>query len=294
VVRVARIDYPGVYGAKWLSTVLSGENSAHLSQWFGLEDAVVRKWLSAIGKYFKLHDDGIVIHEHDCARRQWSDIPACDVLIVPNDQGLMMPVEVYERASLVCRRSVDPHTLTDDDLVMPAFPRFDVVATTPAPMVLPFRVSFMGVADRPVRRRQMIEVFGRCDDLNVQIVHRDRFHAPYRNDYRRLMAWTHFVLCPRGIGNYSYRLYETLASGRIPIIHADHPLPDGPDWDSLVLRVSDEALADPKALSQCVVAYADKHGVQSQRIHTEWGRWLSPPGFFLYLASVIEKRMVTA
>src|SRR5262249_49503141 len=47
-----------------------------------------------------------------------------------------------------------------------------------------------------------------------------------RQDYVHNIVDTDYTLCARGMGNYSIRLFETLACGRIPIfIDTDCPLP---------------------------------------------------------------------
>jgi hypothetical protein len=51
------------------------------------------------------------------------------------------------------------------------------------------------------------------------------------------IARSRFVLCPRGRGTSSIRLYETMAAGRVPVIIADEWMaPIGPHWDALSLR----------------------------------------------------------
>jgi Exostosin family len=52
-----------------------------------------------------------------------------------------------------------------------------------------------------------------------------------------------YIVCPRGVENYSYRMYEALNSGRIPvIIDTDMILPDQIDWRSLALIVPFDSL----------------------------------------------------
>jgi hypothetical protein len=47
-----------------------------------------------------------------------------------------------------------------------------------------------------------------------------------------------YVICPRGIENFSIRVYETLKYGRIPvIIDTDMVFPDRIDWDAISLRI---------------------------------------------------------
>ena len=46
-----------------------------------------------------------------------------------------------------------------------------------------------------------------------------------------------FVLCPRGHGTSSIRLYETMAAGRVPVILSDDWMPPaGPDWGRFSIR----------------------------------------------------------
>ena len=47
-----------------------------------------------------------------------------------------------------------------------------------------------------------------------------------------------FVLCPRGGGTSTFRLFETMMLGRVPVILSDQWVPRvGPDWESFSLRV---------------------------------------------------------
>lgn len=58
-----------------------------------------------------------------------------------------------------------------------------------------------------------------------------------RRRYREILTRSRFVLCPRGRGTSSFRLYETLAAGRVPVIISDEWVaPNGPDWDAFSLR----------------------------------------------------------
>lgn len=56
--------------------------------------------------------------------------------------------------------------------------------------------------------------------------------------YARHMGDVTYVLCPRGAENYSYRLYEALRFGRVPIlVDTDMVLPENIPWDDLIVRV---------------------------------------------------------
>ncbi len=50
-----------------------------------------------------------------------------------------------------------------------------------------------------------------------------------------------FVLCPRGRGCGSIRLFEVMESGRVPVIISDDWVPPGGiDWDSFSIRVAEK------------------------------------------------------
>ena len=62
-------------------------------------------------------------------------------------------------------------------------------------------------------------------------------HEDRRERFRTILARSRFVLCPRGRGTSSIRLYETLAAGRVPVIISDEwSPPAGPDWESCSIR----------------------------------------------------------
>lgn len=55
--------------------------------------------------------------------------------------------------------------------------------------------------------------------------------------YQEVLGRSKFVLCPRGRGTSSFRLYEALAARRVPVIISDEWVPPrGPDWDACSLR----------------------------------------------------------
>jgi hypothetical protein len=61
--------------------------------------------------------------------------------------------------------------------------------------------------------------------------------AARRNHFVATVRRSRFVLCPRGQGTSSIRLYETLAAGRVPVIIADDWVPpSGIDWPAVSIR----------------------------------------------------------
>ena len=65
----------------------------------------------------------------------------------------------------------------------------------------------------------------------------------YTLRYAQLLMRSKFILCPRGIGSSSWRLFETMKAGRVPVIISDAWVaPLGPDWESFSLRVRESAV----------------------------------------------------
>ena len=70
-----------------------------------------------------------------------------------------------------------------------------------------------------------------------------------RERYAAVMGQSKFVLCPRGSGTASFRLFETLAAGRVPVIISDDWVPvDGPDWAVCSVRVAERDVGGIPAL----------------------------------------------
>jgi Exostosin family len=55
--------------------------------------------------------------------------------------------------------------------------------------------------------------------------------------FQSILARSRFVLCPRGNGTSSVRLYEALAAGVVPVIISDDWVaPSGPSWEEFSIR----------------------------------------------------------
>lgn len=73
----------------------------------------------------------------------------------------------------------------------------------------------------------------------------------YRDEYIQSLVESEFILCPRGAGPSSLRIWEALANGRIPVVIADDlRLPEGENWERCVIRIKEENVEQiPEILS---------------------------------------------
>jgi hypothetical protein len=80
-----------------------------------------------------------------------------------------------------------------------------------------------------------------------------------------------FVLCPRGGGTSTFRLFETMMLGRAPVIVSDEWVPPpGPDWESFSLRVREADVDRIPALLEARVGSARAMGVAARAAWLEW------------------------
>lgn len=109
-----------------------------------------------------------------------------------------------------------------------------------------------------------------------------------RQEYVQNTVDSDYVLCVRGGGNFSYRFYETLCCGRIPLfIDTDCVLP----FDSVINWKEYTVWVDRKDLDRVderVAAFHDALSPQDfldlqLRCRKLWEDWLSPQGFFANL-----------
>jgi hypothetical protein len=64
--------------------------------------------------------------------------------------------------------------------------------------------------------------------------------AKQKERYADVMGRSKFVLCPKGAGTSSFRIFETLSAGRVPVILSDEWAPPiGPDWNRCMVIVAE-------------------------------------------------------
>ncbi len=105
-----------------------------------------------------------------------------------------------------------------------------------------------------------------------------------RREYRDNMLQSDLALCVKGDGNFSYRFYEALSLGRIPLlINTDCVLPfaDKIDYDAFILRVPFQDIAKlPERVGEWWKRLSDEGFVGMQKQAREvYERYLAVPAF---------------
>lgn len=122
----------------------------------------------------------------------------------------------------------------------------------------------------------------------------DDTKAAVGKHFAQTMAESHFMLCPRGIGTSSYRLFETLEAGRAPVIIANQWVPTPHiSWDFAV-RVDER---DIKSIPGLLRSISDEAEDRGKAARAAWESAYAPEVMFdtaaESLAWLLEERRHT-
>ena len=83
-----------------------------------------------------------------------------------------------------------------------------------------------------------------------------------------------FVLCPRGGGTATFRLFETMMLGRVPVVISDQWVPPiGPAWDRFSITVPERHIHTiPSLLDQ----HREESASMGRAARDAWLEWFSP------------------
>jgi len=149
-----------------------------------------------------------------------------------------------------------------------------------------YLTSFIGsIANAPVRGQLSTLASERCPivdtstyALRTNIAGTQEERLQFWKQYADLMRASKFVLCPRGVGPGSIRLFEAMKMGRAPVILSDAWVaPEGPDWNSFSLRLAEQDYRQIPELLQQREAAAPQLGLAARQA---WEAWFAPPVIF--------------
>jgi hypothetical protein len=122
----------------------------------------------------------------------------------------------------------------------------------------PIMVSFMGsAAGHPIRSKVLsLEHSGKA--LHIANTTDRNYYGnksptdsqlkQWKDEYMSLLQNSKFVLCPRGKGTATYRIYESLRLGAIPVIISDEFVdPEIPLWSTVTKRLAERNVC-PKSI----------------------------------------------
>lgn len=157
--------------------------------------------------------------------------------------------------------------------------------------------SFMGAPNHKVRKkilelsdaRAYIEDTSHAKFYDYSAQRDEETLQKQRLVYAKIMTQSKFVLCPRGHGTSSFRIFETLRAGRVPVILSDDWLaPAGPNWNECSLMVQESDVTNIPAFLK---RYEPQFGQMSTQASQTYAEWFAPDVIFHRIIEKCEELM---
>ena len=162
------------------------------------------------------------------------------------------------------------------DITIPLLPRQTISLSDDNRDVF---LSFQGRFDTHRIRRDMREVFEASSGV---VIKRSGAHS----DYVKLLQRSVFALCPRGFGNTSFRLWESLQAGAIPVYIGDvFSLPSGFPVDELCILCQPNEMQNLEERLRAISA--ERIAEYQQAIRQNRSKWCTVDGMISYICNRI-------
>jgi hypothetical protein len=135
--------------------------------------------------------------------------------------------------------------------------------------------SFIGATkSHPLRQRLMsidhpnaLMIDTQAGPLDPGSLTREEYERRYADSIKK----SGFILCPRGGGPSSFRLFEAMMLGRAPVIVSDQWVPPtGPDWDSFSVRIKEADVHSIASVLEERSSEADRMGEVAREAWLDW------------------------
>ena len=155
--------------------------------------------------------------------------------------------------------------------------------------------SFIGADNAPVRRRLLRSAnhWRTRSDIFIELAYgwQKRGDAAAERRFAETISRSRFVLCPRGIGTSTYRLYETMELGRVPVILSDDWVPvPGPNWERFAIQLPEGSVSD---LPRLLTPYESQAADMGRAARAAWEEWFAPDIQFHRLAEAVGRLKAT-
>ena len=113
----------------------------------------------------------------------------------------------------------------------------------------------------------------------------------FENQFVEISKQSYFVLCPRGVGVNSYRLFEVMQMGLTPVIISDEWIPmEGPEWEKFSIRIAE---SDVHKLPEILLNRKEEAVSMGNIARKIWEDWFSKEVGFHHVANLSEEILKT-
>lgn len=157
--------------------------------------------------------------------------------------------------------------------------------------------SFVGNSNTHSIRTRVLQLSSPCAYLNDTFGARDRINSlnepekqqaaqlAYRKQYSDALYDAKFILCPRGFGTSTFRIFEAMRCGRVPVIISDEwQPPAGPDWERCSVRIAQKDIEKIPSILEDLSSEAATMGTAAR---SNWLQWFSPEVSFHHLVETL-------
>ncbi len=108
--------------------------------------------------------------------------------------------------------------------------------------------------------------------------------------YANILAASQFVLCPRGIGSSSIRLFETMQAGRVPVIISDDWVPPSEtDW-SFAIKIEERRISSIPGFLKVLQEESPERGLAARKA---WEDNYAPETLFNTLGDLLDSLLAS-
>ena len=158
-----------------------------------------------------------------------------------------------------------------------------------------YNFGFLGGENASVRRR-MYEQFKPRERKDNSFIKAQAAHWPHiltgsdmtpmKTEYLEFLSATKFILCPRGFGFGSARMFEAMKAGRVPVIISDgYVLPADIDWSCCSIRIGEREI---DKIPEIIERHMEDWPKMAANARLTWEENFSNRKFLRYLVKNIE------
>ncbi|MDT0688843.1 exostosin family protein [Salegentibacter sp. F188] len=111
--------------------------------------------------------------------------------------------------------------------------------------------------------------------------------SQFEQSYAEIMKKSLFILCPRGFGPSTYRLFESMEMGRVPVIVSDEWVPiNGPEWIDFSIHLAEK---DVDQIPQILEERKNEAEEMGYKAREAWENWFSKEISFHRFADTLSR-----
>lgn len=186
--------------------------------------------------------------------------------------------------SIILKANISLKDMKSNEHCIPVYPNEQINYDKDIKVLTDISIGFCGQVELPILRKNVLDIL-RKSKYKCSFIERSRYYGFMANkeinrtDFLNNLENNMFSVAIRGVGNFSYRLYEIMMNGRIPIIiGTNNALPDVIDWKRQAVYCEQADIMRLETIISEFIYNNDLSMIQEEN-RKLWLEYLSPIGF---------------